>query len=572
MALNWVTDLRSSHATGPSIKEYVGLSNRMGESALSLPPANELGIGRYRSRLDAGLPSHEQIVISRDFARGHFLEQLAIKEKPLTVAEVRAILKDQTIKLTLSGYKNGIVPASPNPESSYSRFFWVRDGVACNTALAWNGIRDRAAMSITAMAENYASAEQRGRFVSFVLDADAQSRLRAHHNVPLIRLAINSETGALGGEIVQPDGSVTSSLDWGHSQIDALGAFFWQVFHFARAHTVHGSPPVINMKELQAALLKVNPDERIESIFVVMLKGMQKFGFNTAPCFGAWEDTRAVSRASSNAQCLAGFLAMKKWLEEERRAGVREAPLKTVPGDGITEKEAFDYLLHLVDSCITLARTSLNLRIPDFPSAQARECDIQGLEKDAALLFALYPIEIGLSEFQRDAILRTVYPLMGEVGFKRFPNDPYVGGGYINQAHPHFMADTSHKDFRPAEWGLFDAILAAYYFRCYTNSGGLDDEAYYLGDRHVKRAILTLTPRDYAYKLQTNGAQVRIPPGSAPEAWSYHPSLGGWVPVHNSPLNWATSMLSLALERNLLASVMHARVSKPVAVSFGAWR
>lgn len=568
MAISWKTDLRSSHASGPRVREYVGLSERMRGFSSLASPTNERGIGRYRSRVEAGLPSFDQIPISAEFARGHFLGRFATQERPLSVGDIRAILKDPTIQLTLSGYKNGIVPASPNPESSYSRYFWVRDGVACNTALAWNGIRDRAAMSITAMAENYASAEQRGRFISFVLDADAPSRIRAHRDVPLIRLAINSDTGELGGEVVQPDGSITSSLDWGHSQIDALGAFFWQVFHFARAHVVHQTPPIIDMKALQASLLRVNPDERIESIFVVMLKGMQKFGFNTAPCFGAWEDTRAVARASSNAQCLAGFMAMKKWLEDERRAGTRQAPLKTVPGDGIQDSETFDYLLHLVDSCISLARTTLTLRIPDFPSALARECDVPGLERDAALLFALYPIEIGLTEFQRDAISRTVYPLMGEVGFKRFPNDPYVGGGYINQDHPHFMADTKHGDFRPAEWGLFDALFAADYFRCYTNSGSLDEDAYYLGDRHLKRALLTLTPRDYAYRLKTNGAEVRIPPGSAPEAWSYHPSLGGWVPVHNSPLNWATSMLSLALERSLLAAVMHARTSSRLAASF----
>jgi hypothetical protein len=571
MALSWESDLRASHASGASLKNYVGLSDKF-RKVSSPAPSSDRSSGRFRSRQEAGLPGPEDITVSREFARGHFLAHYATKEDPLTVGEIRNILNDPRIKLTLSGYKNGIVPASPNPESSYSRFFWVRDGVACNTALAWNGLRGHAAKSITAMAENYASAEQRGRFVKFVLDADAQSRLRAHRDVPLIRLAINSETGELGGEVVQPDGSITSSLDWGHSQIDALGAFFWQVFHFARGHSVHGSPPVINMRELQAALLKVNPDEQIESIFVVMLKGMQKFGFNTAPCFGAWEDTRAVSRASSNAQCLAGFLAMKKWLDDARRAGVREAPLKTVPSDGIKEHETFDYLLHLVDSCITLARTSLNLRIPDFPSACARECDVAGLEHDAALLFALYPIEIGLSQFQRDAIERTVYPLMGEVGFKRFRNDPYVGGGYINQPHPHFMAETSNRDFRPAEWGLFDALLAAYNFRCYTNSGGLDEDAYLIGEQHLKRSLLTLTPRDYSYTLKANGAAVRIPPGAAPEAWSYHPSLGGWVPVHNSPLNWATSMLSLALERKLLAAVMHARTTQPRTVSFGNWR
>ena len=169
----------------------------------------------------------------------------------------------------------------------------------------------------------------------------------------------------------------------------------------------------------------------------------------------------------------------------------------------------------------------------------------------------LYPFDCNLKAERQNTILRTVYRNMGENGFRRWDNDceegpdTYVGQDYFQNLDPEDKGEFAKvcEGFRPAEWTLFDPLLAAYYYRRFIKSGGVDTEAFVYGDRHLKRSLSFITPEPHDMRVEGKSRDFHIPGGILPEAFAFDSERGTWRPNHNSPLLMAQAALGLAFER-----------------------
>lgn len=112
----------------------------------------------------------------------------------------------------------------------------------------------------------------------------------------------------------------------------------------------------------------------------------------------------------------------------------------------------------------------------DPQSGYATECDVRLC--DSAMVLLPYPFDCNLKIERQNTILRTVYRNMGEAGFRLWEMDEtegpdrFVGQDYFQNSDKgdrgEFAAQSS--DMRPAEWCLFDPLLAAYFYRRFVES------------------------------------------------------------------------------------------------------
>jgi hypothetical protein len=173
------------------------------------------------------------------------------------------------------------------------------------------------------------------------------------------------------------------------------------------------------------------------------------------------------------------------------------------------------------------------------------------------MILLLYPFDCNLKVERQNTILRTVYRNMGAHGFRRWDvdletgPDLYVGQEYFLNRDPRDKGEfAKNRDgFRPAEWTLFDPLLAAYFYRRFIQSNGGDHESLLYADRHLKRSLSFITPTTHALFVEGKGRMYEIPAGILPEAFAWDSVRGEWRPNHNSPLLIAQAALGLAFER-----------------------
>lgn len=484
-----------------------------------------------------GLPT----VIEPDpsLVNGHFLESLIRQRSPLSHAQLGRIIEDRRIDLTIEGFENGIVPASSNPLSSYWKHFWTRDGAitayavrAC--ALKWTGQEEFAQKMITQMCSYYNGPVQRDRIISFhhLSREEARAAYANGINRPCIRAPIDRENdGEPCHELFGPNGELVSHADhWHHAQIDALSMWVWTAFRFANQE-------VVDLGVLNSFLDFQNSDNQHESILSAGLKFLMKIDPIFQRDVGMWEEhEREVEGRTSSVMIY--------------QAALREALQFFTTNPGVCK---VNYGLSTSDDSILIQELKaeiervgehLAFRIP--VDGEARESDDPHVIRDAALIVGLYPFDAGLSSEQENSILRAIYPLMG-AGFMRYPGDAYVGQDYVSSVLPYSMADTSVQGYREAQWGLFDPILAAYFYRRFAN-GGLEEDLL-RADAHLKRSLSLITSEDDDVE-----GQFEVEAGSPVEAYFWDSKQERWRANGNSPLNWTKAALALALERGRFAT------------------
>ena len=454
--------------------------------------------------------------------------------KRLKSADIVAIMEDPRFDLSITAFGPGSIPASTNPDSTYAKHSWTRDTALVACALKWSGHHEMARAVVENLSIFYGSEPQRSRIVSYHFDSNAAEKYRGSKGHPLIRIPISAK-----GELTHS----REAEDWGHAQLDALAMWLWTAFRFA-------NQGVINLPDLNRRISIINPNNEHESIFIAAIKMLDSIHYWEQDDYGPWEERRGCKRATSVGIAVAA-------LREAKEFFVNNGP-SSFPSNKDQQEV---WLAPLLERLISSGNSTLNERIQNVPEDSfAIETNTEGVAAhDAALSILLYPFEVGLSDNQQLAILRTLYGLMGEVGFKRYRGDAYVGSDYIHEKNAHLMADTARSIFKEAQWCLFDANLAAYFFRRYELSNGSEPASFRFGQQHLKRALSHITSHPTSYRLAQDNSTVHIPAGACPEAYYYDSRLGAsrslaWIPNSNTPLNWTKAALALALERGHLAT------------------
>jgi len=484
----------------------------------------------------SGIPSADEIPIAERYAKRHFLADTILKPGLLNEVDLLKVLREPRIQNSILMFSTGAVPAASNDASSYSAHSWSRDACLAACSLRRAGLVSEAGTILESFATFYAREEQRKRFVSFHAEPGDHGAAQRYGNggfVPDIRARISDS-----GELVE------SNDPWAHTQLDAIGEWLWTTFRLANDGD-------LDLPELNKRLNQVNSNNSIESIFVAALKFLNGVKYWEQKDHGPWEDIQAELRATSIGICVSAFNEAIKYFDKH---GWGSLGVVYPSGDSAARFKE-ETLLGREMGSISLKY----LRIPDQRDAKARECG--RVESDSGLALLLYPFTPDLTRQQEDAILRTVYERMGELGFSRrglnsegLP-DNYVGQNYArdpNQGVHGIWADTTQPGFKPAEWAMFDSLLNGYYARRFIESGATDFEALQKSEKHLRRALLMINPHEDNFTIRSTGRHVTVPQGALVEGYWYD-TRGAWRPNHNSPLFMTAACFTLGIERHLEA-------------------
>ncbi len=488
--------------------------------------------------VELGLPSLKDIPLSPQLVSDHPLRSFILKESPLTSQELKGILSHPALDLSLIGFHSGTVTAAVHNQlmhgdrvgvEDYSRNMWARDGIITAAALNRAGFSDHAHQIVKNLWDFSGGHHHRGKILQFHWGGVEFSRrlFLEGNNGPHIKYSVN-QSGHLEW----------CNHDWGHQQLDALGAMIWAPYRFANQRGRSDSDARLDLRHLDP--MKGQNDSILPAA-IKMLHGVQA---HDTMDYGPWEDIRVWRRASSVGIVLAALHEARVFHERE---GWDYLPVEY---HGKQDGQSFhDQLEATLYNCLNTVQS----RIPT--EGLATECDRR--PHDSALVFLLYPFDCNLKLERQNTILRTVYRNMGETGFRRWEMDVedgpdrYVGQDYFSNGDPSYKGEFARvgDGYRPAEWSLFDPLLAAYYYRRYVHSAGRDQDSLLYGDKHLKRALSFITKESHSLFVAGKGEEYVIPGGILPEAFAWDSSRQEWRPNHNSPLLMAQAALGLAFER-----------------------
>jgi len=492
--------------------------------------------------MTVGLPTLSDLPLSEQLVVGHPLEEFIRKADPLQSADIYQLLQHRALDLSIVGFYSGAITAaakrdpleySQGEAQDYSRNMWARDSIIAAVALNRAGFSDKANRIVEHLWNFAGSDEHRWKILQFHWGEAEERRalFLEGNNGPHIKYSVGER-----GELLFCD------HDWGHQQLDALGAMVWAPYRFANqaALKVGGQDGGASLELRQ---LDPNPAAR-DSILPATIKMFFGAGVHDTLDYGPWEDIREWKRATSVGIVVAALQEAKMFHDRE---GWDYLPVEYGGRqDGAAYRQQLEEVLQ---NCLATLRE----RIPEH--GFARECERRPF--DSALTLLLYPFDCGLTLGQQNTILRTIYRNVGETGIRRWETDiidgpdRYVGQDFFYNGDPADKGEFSKNldGFRPAEWTLFDPLLAAYFYRRFIDSGGSDHEAYRYGDRHLKRALSFVTPAAHKLHIVGKGREYEIPAGILPEAYAWDSAQERWRPNHNSPLIMAQAALALAFER-----------------------
>lgn len=489
-----------------------------------------------------GLPALSSLVFSEQLVSGHPLEQFTRNEAPFTLADINRLLSHPSIDLSIVGFHSGSVTAAVNQDvmeynkgeaQDYSRNMWARDSIITAVALNRAGFSDKADRIVQNLWGFAGSEPHRFKILQFHWGSPEERRrlFIEGNNGPHIKFSVGKN-----GELQ------TCNHDWGHQQLDALGAMLWAPYRFANSRHATALPGAQGMG---FDLRRLDPlPHASDSILPATVKMFFGAGIDNTLDYGPWEDIREWRRATSVGIALAALHEAKVFHEREGWAYL------PVEYDGKQNGAMFrDQLEMILHKCEETIRD----RVPTHGFAS--ECDRRPC--DSALTLLLYPFDCRISIEQQNTILRTVYRNVGEAGIRRWDidvhdgQDRYVGQDFFYNGYPADKGEFSKavNGFKPAEWTLFDPLLAAYFYRRFIESDAQDYEAFRYADRHLKRSLSFITPLSHELYVEGKNRSYMIPPGILPEAHSWDSRRGEWRPNHNSPLIMAQAALALAFER-----------------------
>lgn len=492
--------------------------------------------------MTVGLPTLSDLPLSEQLVSGHPLEDFIRRADPLRSADIYQLLQHRALDLSIVGFYSGAITAaakhdpleySQGEAQDYSRNMWARDSIIAAVALNRAGFSDKANRIVEHLWNFAGSDDHRWKILQFHWGEAEERRalFLEGNNGPHIKYSVGER-----GELFFCD------HDWGHQQLDALGAMVWAPYRFANQAVLRSGG---QEGGILLDLRKLDPNQTTrDSILPATIKMFFGAGVHDTLDYGPWEDIREWKRATSVGIVVAALQEAKTFHERE---GWDYLPVEYGGRqDGAAYQQQLDEVLQ---NCLATLRE----RIPEH--GFARECERRPC--DSALTLLLYPFDCGLTIGQQNTILRTIYRNVGETGIRRWETDildgpdRYVGQDFFYNGDPADkgeFAKNSHG-FRPAEWTLFDPLLAAYFYRRFIDSGGSDHEAYRYGDRHLKRALSFVTPEARKLYVVGKGRDYQIPAGILPEAYAWDSAQQRWRPNHNSPLIMAQAALALAFER-----------------------
>ena len=495
---------------------------------------------RFQPRfVELGLPPLDEILLSEQLVSNHPLKEFILKERPLALDELERILKHPSLDLALVGFNSGAVTAAgnknlmdeqPTAAQDYARNMWSRDSMIVACALNRTGFSDRAHLVVRKLWGCAGAEPLRSKFTQYHLGSpgEAARAFREENNGPHIKYTLDKD-----GNVAPCD------HDWGHQQLDALGAMIWAPYRFAN----QGAKAASSLKAFDLTTLDPIPGAK-DSILPIAIKMLRGIEVHDQRDFGPWEDIREWRRATSVGIVLAA-------LHEARTYHDREG-WDVLAAEYAHKRDPSAFRAELMDTLYNCLNT-VQSRIPEY--GLAVECDRRPC--DSAMTLLLYPFDCNLKMERQNTILRTVYRNMGPTGFRRWDHDCeegadlYVGQDYFHNLDPKDKGEFSKMSdgFKAAEWTLFDPLLAAYYYRRFTKSGGEDREAYAYGDRHLKRSLSFITKEPHILDVAGKGRRYEVPGGILPEAFAWDSQRNQWRPNHNSPLLMAQAALGLAFER-----------------------
>lgn len=467
----------------------------------------------------------ERLTPAPELVRGHHLRDFIDRNEVLGGRDIESILS--RVELIIRVYGTGTIPASTNPASHYATHAWTRDAAVCAFAMIRSGRAIEGLDALAHLATFYNRPEERNKFLRFHYHQEASDLYRSpdSSNHPHIKGLIDSVTRRM----------VRYEYPWAHNQLDAIGMWLFATFRSANEQ-------LLDLTKLDRELTgKINGDNVHDSIFCVALKFLNRVRYFDQHDTGPWEDCNLPRRATSIGSCLAAFREAKTFFE---RHGYGDWSKGYPAGAGSLRDE--------LEEAIAEGTVALHSRID--PSGKFAVENDRFLS-DSSLSFLLHPFNPGLNRAQEDAIVRALYrDRMGEVGFSRRDDDDYVGMNYIRYSG--VMSDLGQRDYRAAEWTLFDPLLASFFYERFAASGGIDTPALTLADRHTKRALSQIT-KDIDVFSKKDGTVVTVPQGVIPEAYWYDTDIKRWRPNENTPLPMSAAAYTFMFESARRALAVH---------------
>lgn len=514
--------------------------------------ANDFGVSLNAEQRNKNLPPINSIPLSRGLVDQHFLKKTILSKSPLSIKDFEELNESDSINLKFHEEKPGILVASSG--MSHGKGIWTRDAMTVALGSIAIGDYDLATRIVNAFLDAYNHKTQKDRINAFAYPHTHPSLNKNPSRLwkqwgkhfPQIKFSIGTEH------------LININHSWEHRQFDAHGYFLTALMKLIKAN------------KIDPGLIKAKPFE--EPIFMGIARMLinVKFWENTKDA-GAWEYPLHAQLSSSIAACVSGLELLKREIEKPHG-----------PGFHIDQPEKFKTELN---NALAEARKVLFARIEkdsvpelssDFNHGKSRDDGRlqRNRELDSALVLSLVLSDseaIGLNRNQEDKILRTIYKLMGEIGFKRFLTDEYMGENWTTKKHDKtkYKEHSYNRDkkFVAAEWCLVDPYLAKFFYQRYIKSGGIDLDSFYRADIHSRRALVQVSGRDMsfhrkAYKggpgNELKSQLAKIPRGEAMEHYwlstrdlysgkKRHNKEQLWQAGENYGLNWTKIALKQML-------------------------
>lgn len=491
----------------------------------------------------------------KEFVSGHPLEDLILRpiDQLIKVHELKGVLDH--VDFDLSCTDAGAIPASTREDSRYSKYGWTRDMANKVLMMIELGDINNAKKVIYQLATFYNHPEQRNRLVSYHWHPQGDIAepvirfMRDFNGHPRIRGQIDGN-----GNLVQ------SNHPWAHNQFDAYGAWLYATFYLAhvlrdqshpRFDPAHYEPNFL--KDLDNYLSTQNPDNKLDSIFSVALRSLNRVRAWDNYDVGPWEDVYAHKRASSIG------IILKAAKQIETYLGLTNWQCMTIDNPGGFYNELKNLMHH--------SGLAIEDRIPR-DGREPTEC--QWFPSDAALTFLLYPYNPGLSREQELSILNSLYKhRMGEIGFTRRGRDIYYGQDYLYGHHSQgIYANEYVPDYRAAQWGIFDEYLSIFFandvLATLFSRGTIDWDRLELAEFHLRRALAHVTPT----RFEEDG---QLWSDEYVERYYLNPEHDPWAKPEEG--NFRTTTVKIPAKR-LIEAVFYDSHAKKFAPykGFGRWR
>lgn len=537
-------------------------------------------IVRGKHHASSRLPDYHDVNVLGSMVEGHPLVKYIANKRPLLAEDYLSLVRSGFVDLAILRKSDdkkvitGVLDASCGP--SHGDYVWTRDMAAVGLG-KFDINQPKFALKIAEkLYKAYASPSQRNRINGLLGNKELWDTANSNAHIPNTKFSVE--------EIKAEDGSIKDyelidcKQPWGMQQLDAYGYFLQLVTKLMDSGDMNLTKLDDSIKEKYSEFYNGNGNR--ESTLVALSRMLVKIEYWNRKDFGAWENAMHTHRASSMAACISGLKSVYNLFEKK---GYFADPDSCPIAVNNEFNEGMSKFKEDLERGIAEGEKVLfSKRIPRHEEAtiqDAIETNVGGeeydertsntnREKDAALLFTLVLSdpsligENGIGKEQRESILRTVYSLMGEVGFKRFPEDEYMGMNWTTNKHPATRhgehADNLQANYKPAEWSFFDPYLATYFYKQFTESEGKDLESFLRADRHARRALAQVTKSNYKFERQKHVSEahegdmveINVPAGEVMEHyWFNDKNLktgeplpdgqeGHWMAGENYRLNW----------------------------------